>query len=677
MNDEDAELERAIRLSLQEANQQQVVEQQGTEDEMLQRAIQLSLQTAESESSSKAAPPGAPQPPQQQQASQPSSSAQPAAPTDINFDAILASATGSQQQPSLTDKSPDDTLVPFQQVVEQARGGSEDDAGAAVKRAKTTDSAQDDRGRAGSAATGEVPEGMERLTDQQLVEVMKVVLGEGANNPQLDDVIRWLGQGLEFSSEERTLWGLKQKQGGPCGVLAPLQCFILKQILFSHGQQHQPPSSAAAAAAAASGDASSDHPISLSSHPRLESDRWGHLIEAIAQLIYQATSKSAYRVVMLQGPKGQDTEQMQAMVAASREGGGSDQLDVSIIMAGAKAWVASFTRVQDVMAFYHKHQDTLLRPAPSVLALVLSLVLTRTIEEVKGDMDDATVPLVGRFGHCSQELVNLLLIGKATSNCFDGQKFLGDDPSTGMLLKGVDREPLVGYLSEVEAMRYLEVGVHYKHPIHPLWVLGSPNHYTTLFSLDPTVSKLPPNVKMQNDATQAFRQFDPEQFGFVKSDNLFALLTAANLVQHFEEAKKHVVQNTQDGSIILWHDFLEFFRTKRVMERAQQAGGASAVSDAVPPRKMTLYHFDGQDPPGPSLHRFLVELSDIDQTFAQGDRYEVTLEAALQTRWPNCLITECDASVAAFASSEMESRMRSGGGGQGGGEPAGGPAAGG
>eukprot|EP00437_Effrenium_voratum_P060365 CAMPEP_0181505410 /NCGR_PEP_ID=MMETSP1110-20121109/58038_1 /TAXON_ID=174948 /ORGANISM="Symbiodinium sp., Strain CCMP421" /LENGTH=58 /DNA_ID=CAMNT_0023634383 /DNA_START=59 /DNA_END=231 /DNA_ORIENTATION=- len=55
-------------------------------------------------------------------------------------------------------------------------------------------------------------------------------------------------------------------------------------------------------------------------------------------------------------------------------------------------------------------------------------------------MDDPSTPLIGRFGHCSQELVNLMLIGEATSNVFDGTRWLGDDPSTGFRLRGVDSE---------------------------------------------------------------------------------------------------------------------------------------------------------------------------------------------------------------------------------------------
>lgn len=35
-------------------------------------------------------------------------------------------------------------------------------------------------------------------------------------------------------------------------------------------------------------------------------------------------------------------------------------------------------------------------------------------------MDSPKNPLIGNHGHCTQEAVNLMLTGKAISNCFDG-----------------------------------------------------------------------------------------------------------------------------------------------------------------------------------------------------------------------------------------------------------------
>lgn len=34
--------------------------------------------------------------------------------------------------------------------------------------------------------------------------------------------------------------------------------------------------------------------------------------------------------------------------------------------------------------------------------------------------------VIGQFGHCNQDVINLLLTGKATSNVFDGEMSLGN-----------------------------------------------------------------------------------------------------------------------------------------------------------------------------------------------------------------------------------------------------------
>jgi hypothetical protein len=51
-------------------------------------------------------------------------------------------------------------------------------------------------------------------------------------------------------------------------------------------------------------------------------------------------------------------------------------------------------------------------------------------------------------------MVNLLLTGRATSNVFDGSRELGD---SGLMLKGVQRQNDIGYLSQLEALRYCQV----------------------------------------------------------------------------------------------------------------------------------------------------------------------------------------------------------------------------
>ena len=79
-----------------------------------------------------------------------------------------------------------------------------------------------------------------------------------------------------------------------------------------------------------------------------------------------------------------------------------------------------------------------------------SVILSRTLDGVIGDFDHSESSLIGRHGYCTQELVNLLLTGKATSNCFDGNKTVG-----GVICKGITAKAEIGFLSHLECTFYI------------------------------------------------------------------------------------------------------------------------------------------------------------------------------------------------------------------------------
>ena len=58
--------------------------------------------------------------------------------------------------------------------------------------------------------------------------------------------------------------------------------------------------------------------------------------------------------------------------------------------------------------------------------------------------------------------MNLLITGKATSNVFDGIKTMD---GTEFELKGVDKQTDVGYLTHLEALRFLKKKVDFQTDI--------------------------------------------------------------------------------------------------------------------------------------------------------------------------------------------------------------------
>ena len=120
-----------------------------------------------------------------------------------------------------------------------------------------------------------------------------------------------------------------------------------------------------------------------------------------------------------------------------------------------------------------------------VIGLIYSCLLTRGVEQIAKDTDYPGCTLLGAHGYRTQELVNLLVVGRATSNVFDGDRHLGDPGAAdSTLLKGIHRATPVGYLALFEAYGSLEVGARLKHPTSPVWVVCSESHFSVLFVCD-------------------------------------------------------------------------------------------------------------------------------------------------------------------------------------------------
>lgn len=94
-------------------------------------------------------------------------------------------------------------------------------------------------------------------------------------------------------------------------------------------------------------------------------------------------------------------------------------------------------------------------------------------------MDDPNTTITSQFGHSSQELINLLLTGQAVSNVFDNSMTVSGE----LTCRGIQQRPAVGYLSQLEALHYCEVGGYYKSPAFPIWVIGSTSHFSGKLTL--------------------------------------------------------------------------------------------------------------------------------------------------------------------------------------------------
>ena len=120
-------------------------------------------------------------------------------------------------------------------------------------------------------------------------------------------------------------------------------------------------------------------------------------------------------------------------------------------------------------------------------AFIYSCILTHGIETVRADMDSPETPLMGAHGYCSQEMVNLLLTGRAASNVFDKDVVLGSGDEI-MVLKGIHSPSDIGLLTLYEHYQSCKVGEFLKCPLYPIWVICIESHFSLLFSQDLTIS---------------------------------------------------------------------------------------------------------------------------------------------------------------------------------------------
>lgn len=117
--------------------------------------------------------------------------------------------------------------------------------------------------------------------------------------------------------------------------------------------------------------------------------------------------------------------------------------------------------------------------------VLYSALFSRGVEAVASDMDAGmgpTTALMGPHNYAAQEMVNLLLCGRAHSNVFDGERRMQDGGGGGdeTVLRGIPARCTVGFLTLFEHYGYVEVGSRLKDPECPVWVVCSESHYTVL-----------------------------------------------------------------------------------------------------------------------------------------------------------------------------------------------------
>uniref|UniRef100_A0A672JAD7 Ubiquitin carboxyl-terminal hydrolase MINDY n=1 Tax=Salarias fasciatus TaxID=181472 RepID=A0A672JAD7_SALFA len=301
-----------------------------------------------------------------------------------------------------------------------------------------------------------------------------------------------------FSENEHT--ALEQFEGGPCAVIAPVQAFLLKNVLFNR-------------------ESSNWRQMS-------EEDQKAALCSTLSEILESACSSPSTGFCLVTWAKGQT------------------------MFSHILRTVMSVSDLrEEVLSLYHTW-----RGCCGVLLFLYSVILTKGIENIKNEIQDTMEPLIDPVhGHGSQSLVNLLVTGHAVSNVWDG-----DRECSGMKLHGIHKQASVGFLTLMESLRYCKVGTFLKSPKFPIWILGSETHLSVFFTKE--MSLVGPESPSEQ-ARRVFQSFDPEDNGFIPESLLEDVMKALDLVSEPEYVSlvKSKLDPESLGIILLGPFLLEFF----------------------------------------------------------------------------------------------------------------------
>ncbi|TPX67997.1 hypothetical protein CcCBS67573_g07322 [Chytriomyces confervae] len=237
----------------------------------------------------------------------------------------------------------------------------------------------------------------------------------------------WKGKGFCFNAVQQDLaYGLVQVKGGPCGLLAAVQAYVLKYLLF----------------------VDSAHSLRNGKLRPGKHECQAALVEAIAEILWQAGG----------------TRHRKAVVATYNPNlranpGGNLQRE--------KYTPDGITENMELFEFFGTTE----------------LKTVARIPSLQEDFDELDSSMIGRHGYCTQEMVNLILVGQAISNVHDGDCRLGEG-SDVKVLKGIKRTSQFGYLSLFEHYGSMKVGEYMKTPHLPIFIICSESHFTVLFSVE-------------------------------------------------------------------------------------------------------------------------------------------------------------------------------------------------
>ncbi|MCJ8745570.1 hypothetical protein PDJAM_G00131630 [Pangasius djambal] len=433
-------------------------------------------------------------------------------------------------------------------------------------------------------------------------DVVELVWGKQASSSGVSASLfrRWT-QGFVFSETEHS--ALEQFEGGPCAVIAPVQAFLLKNILFN-----------------------------------MESSNWRNISEeeqrlalcsTLTEILVSACIGKTHNFCLATWAPSKSTDENRAITEDHTEPESSQNTHMQQQQQQPTALAAEELGFERFHSMVHKRtlktvaelKEIILslydtwRNKFGVLLFLYSVILTQGIENIKNEIEDTSEPLIDPvYGHGSQSLINLLVTGHAVSNVWDG-----DRECSGMKLHGIHEQATVGFLTLMESLRYCKVGSFLKSPKFPIWILGSETHLSVFFTKE--MSLVAPESPSEQ-ARRVFQTFDPEDNGFIPDTLLEDVMKALDLVSEPEYVNlmKSKLDPEGLGIVLLGPFLLEFFPDQD-----------SGIPDSFP-----VYHYNGLKQSNHNEKVSYVEGTAVvlgfEDPMVRTD--DTPIKRCLQTKWP-------------------------------------------
>nr|CAH7741071.1 unnamed protein product [Callosobruchus chinensis] len=421
--------------------------------------------------------------------------------------------------------------------------------------------------------------------EQELLGIKNLLWG---NEIKPEIFKRW-SQGFYFSSNEKS--ALEQAEGGPCAILAPVEAFIIKNLLLEFKD--------------------------FAFRDKVNEDIQNRsLVNALCEILGQCNTKKYYIVYL-------DSDLSEPVSKTDLNGDNTSAATPLVIdpCRFHNEIKAHHFQCLDGVNKYYTENIAKIKAPYGVLLFLYSVIASKGLEQITLESDTQDPFIDETYGYGSQNLINLMITGRATTYVWDHDQDVG-----GLKLKGVEKQSQIGFITIMEYHRYCTVGSFFKNPIHPVWVIASDTHLTVLFSEERRL--VSPETKCEQ-AKRVFKSFDPYGNNFISADKLQDVLNALDLVSEPEYVnimKKKL--DSENLGIILMNAFLDEFFPRE---------------EASTPDMFTLIHYNGLPQSNVNgqvyFHMGSAILLESDIKSVCESNPMLTI---LQTKWPNIEVTWCD-----------------------------------